>query len=62
MTAKTLSAIGTTYGRIGQPLSSSSRYSTKKYIDHVQLTVAEEEGVGTHTGYYEHASTLRGTV
>ena len=25
----------------------------QKYIDHVQITVAEEEGVGTRAGYYE---------
>ena len=27
----------------------------QKYIDHVQITVAEEEGVGTRAGYYEQA-------
>ncbi len=27
----------------------------KNYIDHVQITVAEEEGIGTRAGYYEHA-------
>ncbi|MGH7863864.1 MAG: glucose-6-phosphate dehydrogenase, partial [Candidatus Binataceae bacterium] len=26
-----------------------------KYIDHVQITVAEEEGVGTRAGYYDKA-------
>jgi len=34
----------------------------KKYIDHVQITVAEEEGVGTRAGYYEHAGALRDMV
>jgi glucose-6-phosphate 1-dehydrogenase len=34
----------------------------QKYIDHVQLTVAEEEGVGTRAGYYEHAGALRDMV
>ena len=24
-----------------------------KYIDHVQITVAEQEGVGTRAGYYD---------
>jgi glucose-6-phosphate 1-dehydrogenase len=33
-----------------------------KYIDHVQITVAEEEGVGTRAGYYEEAGTLRDMV
>jgi glucose-6-phosphate 1-dehydrogenase len=31
----------------------------QKYIDHVQITVAEEEGVGTRAGYYEQAGALR---
>ncbi|MGH2607451.1 MAG: glucose-6-phosphate dehydrogenase [Tepidiformaceae bacterium] len=30
-----------------------------KYVDHVQLTVAEEEGVGVRAGYYEEAGALR---
>ncbi|MDR3636395.1 MAG: glucose-6-phosphate dehydrogenase [Isosphaeraceae bacterium] len=34
----------------------------QKYIDHVQITVAEEEGVGTRAGYYEHAGALRDMV
>jgi len=34
----------------------------QKYIDHVQITVAEEEGVGTRAGYYEEAGTLRDMV
>ena len=33
-----------------------------KYVDHVQLTVAEEEGVGTRAGYYEEAGALRDMV
>ncbi len=33
-----------------------------KYIDHVQITVAEEEGVGTRAGYYEEAGALRDMV
>ncbi|MCB1724957.1 MAG: glucose-6-phosphate dehydrogenase [Gammaproteobacteria bacterium] len=33
-----------------------------KYIDHVQITVAEEEGVGTRAGYYDHAGALRDMV
>src|SRR2546426_391016 len=32
----------------------------QKYVDHVQITVAEEEGVGTRAGYYEQAGGLRG--
>ena len=31
----------------------------QKYIDHVQVTVAEEEGVGTRAGYYDQAGALR---
>lgn len=34
----------------------------QKYIDHVQITVAESEGVGTRAGYYEHAGALRDMV
>ena len=33
-----------------------------KYIDHVQVTVAEAEGVGTRAGYYETAGALRDMV
>ncbi len=33
-----------------------------KHIDHVQITVAEEEGVGTRAGYYDHAGALRDMV
>jgi glucose-6-phosphate 1-dehydrogenase len=34
----------------------------QKYVDHVQLTVAEDEGVGTRAGYYEQAGALRDMV
>ncbi|HWF86881.1 MAG TPA: glucose-6-phosphate dehydrogenase [Vicinamibacterales bacterium] len=34
----------------------------QRYIDHVQITVAEEEGVGTRAGYYEEAGALRDMV
>jgi len=34
----------------------------RRYIDHVQITVAEEEGVGTRAGYYEQAGALRDMV
>src|SRR5262249_26535834 len=34
----------------------------QKHIDHVQITVAEEEGVGTRAGYYEEAGALRDMV
>ncbi len=33
-----------------------------KYIDHVQITVAEEEGVGTRAGYYEESGAMRDMV
>jgi glucose-6-phosphate 1-dehydrogenase len=33
-----------------------------KYVDHVQLTVAEEEGVGRRAGYYEEAGALRDMI
>jgi glucose-6-phosphate 1-dehydrogenase len=29
------------------------------YVDHVQITVAEKNGVGTRTGYYESAGVIR---
>jgi glucose-6-phosphate 1-dehydrogenase len=34
----------------------------QKYIDHGQITVAEEEGVGTRAGYYDQAGALRDIV
>ena len=34
----------------------------QKYIDHIQITVAEEEGVGTRARYYEEAGALRDMV
>ncbi len=34
----------------------------QKYIDHVQITVAEEQGVGSRAGYYEQAGALRDMV
>jgi glucose-6-phosphate 1-dehydrogenase len=34
----------------------------QKYIDHVQITVAEQEGVGARAGYYEQAGALRDMV
>jgi glucose-6-phosphate 1-dehydrogenase len=34
----------------------------QKYVEHVQITVAEEEGVGTRAGYYEEAGALRDMV
>ena len=33
-----------------------------RHVDHVQLTVAEEEGVGTRAGYYDSAGALRDMV
>jgi len=33
-----------------------------RYVDQVQITVAEEEGVGTRAGYYEQAGALRDMV
>ena len=33
-----------------------------KYVDHVQITVAETEGVGTRAGFYESAGALRDMV
>jgi glucose-6-phosphate 1-dehydrogenase len=34
----------------------------REYVDHVQITVAEEEGVGSRAGYYEQAGALRDMV
>jgi glucose-6-phosphate 1-dehydrogenase len=34
----------------------------QKYIDHVQITVAEQEGVGSRAGYYDAAGALRDMV
>jgi glucose-6-phosphate 1-dehydrogenase len=34
----------------------------QKYIDHVQVTVAEAEGIGSRAGYYETAGALRDMV
>jgi glucose-6-phosphate 1-dehydrogenase len=33
-----------------------------RYVDHVQITVAEQEGVGTRAGYYDQAGALRDMV
>jgi glucose-6-phosphate 1-dehydrogenase len=33
-----------------------------KYIDHLQITAAEEEGVGSRAGYYDQAGALRDMV
>jgi len=35
---------------------------TSRFIDHVQLTVAEEDGVGARASYYERAGALRDMV
>jgi len=35
---------------------------SNRRIDHVQITVAEEEGVGTRAGYYDSAGALRDIV
>jgi glucose-6-phosphate 1-dehydrogenase len=35
---------------------------TSRFIDHVQITVAEQEGVGTRAAYYEEAGALRDMV
>src|SRR5581483_5709179 len=34
----------------------------QKYVDHVQITVAEAEGVGTRAGYYDQSGALRDMV
>lgn len=34
----------------------------ERHIDHVQITVAEDEGVGTRAGYYDRAGALRDMV
>jgi len=34
----------------------------RNYIDHVQITVAEEVGVGTRAGYYEQSGCLRDMI
>ncbi|MBI4611622.1 MAG: glucose-6-phosphate dehydrogenase [Candidatus Rokubacteria bacterium] len=34
----------------------------QKYVDHVQITVAEQEGVGIRASYYEEAGALRDMV
>ncbi len=34
----------------------------QKYIDNVQITVAEEEGVGTRAGYYDQSGALRDMI
>ena len=31
----------------------------RNYVDHVQITVAEELGIGSRAGYFDHAGTLR---
>lgn len=34
----------------------------RRYIDHIQVTVAEKQGVGHRGGYYDHAGALRDMV
>ncbi len=34
----------------------------RRYIDHVQITIAESDGIGGRAGYYEHAGALRDMV
>jgi glucose-6-phosphate 1-dehydrogenase len=34
----------------------------RRYVDHVQMTVAEEEGIGTRGAYYDRAGALRDMV
>jgi glucose-6-phosphate 1-dehydrogenase len=34
----------------------------RNYIDHVQITVAEDAGIGTRAGYFESAGTLRDMI
>ena len=31
----------------------------RNYIDHVQITVAEQQGIGSRAGYYDHTGALR---
>ena len=31
----------------------------RKYIDHIQITMAENDGVGTRAGYYDHSGVIR---
>jgi len=33
-----------------------------RYIDHIQITVAEKIGVGTRANYYEHSGTIRDMI
>lgn len=34
----------------------------RRYVDHIQITVAEDEGVGTRGGYYETSGALRDMI
>src|SRR3954465_11037157 len=34
----------------------------RNFIDHVQITPAEDIGIGTRAGYYDHAGALRDLV
>jgi glucose-6-phosphate 1-dehydrogenase len=34
----------------------------RNYIDHIQITAAEDLGIGTRAGYYDHAGALRDLV
>ena len=34
----------------------------RRYVDHIQITVAEQEGVGHRGDYYEHAGALRDMI
>ena len=34
----------------------------RRYVDHIQMTVAEDEGIGTRGAYYDHTGALRDMV
>ena len=48
--------------RCASPTSSTNRSGTRNYVDHVQITMAEDIGVGGRAGYYDGIGAARDVI
>ncbi len=48
--------------RCGSPTSCTSRSGTRNYVDHVQITMAEDIGIGGRAGYYDGIGAARDVI